>query len=450
MSVQTSKDRLHNYLRFCFQKSQSFGAFCKQFSASCFVTIPKENTFIKHAGFFDKVAKKLLLSSLAKMHHAGLIIEENGEQIILGNSRANLQGKVIISNPKTYVKLLLAGSIGASEAYIQGWWSSPDLTKVVQVLAREQAVCDDLDSGFWKIAMFPSWLYHKFHKNTQAGSKNNILAHYDIGNEMYAQFLDKEMLYSSAIYPNKKADLEEAQLYKLKMICQRLDLKKGETLLEIGTGWGALATYAAQHYGVHVTTTTISDAQYDYSAERIKSLGLEKQITLLKKDYRELSGQFYKLVSIEMIEAVGHEYLSSFFTACNKHLKADGKMLIQAITISDQRYTQYRKGVDFIQRYIFPGGCLPSINVMSNNLTDKTDMVITALHDIGQDYARTLQHWSQRFERANREIKRLGYGDDFIRLWQFYFSYCEGAFLERNISTVHLIATKPGYRDATR
>ena len=413
------------------------------------VETTKEKTFTKNDRLLDRVAKKLLLSLLAKMKQACLILEEDEQQIVLGDSSASLQAKVIIHNSKTYSKLLFSGSIGAGEAYIQGWWSSPNLTKVVQVLAREQAVCDSLGNGFLKIATLPSWLYHKMRKNTPDGSKKNILAHYDLGNQLYEQFLDGQMLYSSAIYPSADANLDEAQLHKLKTICQRLELKRGETLLEIGTGWGALAIYAAQHYGVQVTTTTISDAQYDYTAARIKRLGLENQITLLKKDYRELSGLYDKLVSIEMIEAVGHEYLSSFFTSCNKHLKTDGKMLIQAITISDQRYQQYRKGVDFIQRYIFPGGCLPSINVMSNNLTDKTDMVITSLDDIGQDYARTLKHWYQRFDAANPEIKRLGYGDDFIRLWQFYLCYCEGAFLERSISTVHLVAAKAGYRDVT-
>lgn len=413
------------------------------------VETTKENTFTQKASLLDRVAKKLLVSLLAKMQHACLTLVEEQQQLVLGDSSASLQAKVIIHNSKTYSKLIFSGSIGAGEAYIQGWWSSPNLTKVIQVLAREQAVCDSLGNVFFKIATLPSWLYHKVRKNTQAGSKKNILAHYDLGNEMYAQFLDKEMLYSSAIYPNGEAGLEEAQLHKLQTICQRLNLKKGETLLEIGTGWGALAIYAAQHYGVQVTTTTISDAQYDYSAQRIKKLGLENQITLLKKDYRELSGLYDKLVSIEMIEAVGHEYLGGFFATCNKHLKPDGKMLIQAITICDQRYQQYRKGVDFIQRYIFPGGCLPSINVMSNNLTRETDMVITSLDDIGLDYARTLKHWYQRFADANLEIKKLGYGDDFIRLWQFYFCYCEGAFLERSISTVHLVAAKAGYRDVT-
>ncbi|MEH6452009.1 MAG: cyclopropane-fatty-acyl-phospholipid synthase family protein [Psychromonas sp.] len=405
------------------------------------------NDFSKNTGYLDNFAKKLLISMLSKMQQACLILVEDDVELILGDQHAQLKAKVEILNPRTYRNILFGGSIAAGEAYIQGWWTSPDLTKVIQVLCREERTLDKLEKRFSGLSSLSNWAIHKLNKNTRDGAKKNILAHYDLGNEMYAQFLDKEMLYSSAIYPSQEACLEEAQLHKLKTICERLDLQEGETLLEIGTGWGALAIYAAQHYGVHVTTTTISDAQYDYTQQRIEALGLQQQITLLKSDYRELTGEYDKLVSIEMIEAVGHEYMASFFATCNRHLKPDGKMLIQAITISDQRYTQYRKGVDFIQRYIFPGGCLPSISVMANNINNKTDMVITGLHDIGQDYARTLQHWLLRFESALSEIKKLGYGDDFTRLWKFYFCYCEGAFLERKISTVHLIAAKPGYRD---
>lgn len=405
---------------------------------------------IEPVGMMDKMAKKLIVSLLANMQNACLTFEEGADVVKLGNAEADLHGTIIIHDASCYKKMLLGGSIGAGEAYMAGLWSSPDLTKVVQVLAREQAVLDNLEKRFARFMAIPSWIYHQARKNTQAGSKKNILAHYDLGNDMYQQFLDKEMMYSSAIYPHEDADLEQAQLHKLDTICQRLELQRGETLLEIGTGWGALAIYAAQHYGVHVTTTTISDAQHDYAKARIESLGLTDQITLLKQDYRALTGQYDKLVSIEMIEAVGHEYLASFFATCNQHLKPHGKMLIQAITISDQRYDSYRKGVDFIQRYIFPGGCLPSVSVMADNVANKTDMVITGLHDIGQDYAKTLHHWHQRFDDAIAQVKALGYGDTFIRLWKFYFSYCEGAFLERNISTVHLIAAKPGYRSQIR
>jgi len=400
----------------------------------------------KPLNMVDKTAKNIIIKLLTQIKKSQLTLIDKEQSFVFGNKNASLKAIIHINNPKTYKRLLLGGAIAAGESYIDGWWSSPDLTKVIQVLAREKQLKEGLEKSFSKVItkafVFPKWLFHKARKNTKSGSKQNILAHYDLGNEMYKTFLDKEMMYSSAIYPNADATLEEAQLHKLDTICQRLALKPGESLLEIGTGWGALAIYAAQHYGVTVTTTTISDAQYEYTKERIDSLGLNDRITLLSNDYRELEGQFDKLVSIEMIEAVGHEYLGSFFETCNRHLKPGGKMLLQAITIADQRYDQYRKGVDFIQRYIFPGGCLPSINVMASKVANQTDMVITGVDDIGQDYAQTLKHWSERFESALPDIQKMGYGQDFIRLWQFYFAYCEGAFRERNISTVHMTAVK--------
>lgn len=398
--------------------------------------------------WIDKLSKKLIISFLQGMQSSGLTFKEAGQAFHLGNPNATLQATIIINDSSCYSKMLLAGSIGAGEAYMQGLWNSPNLSAVIQVLAREQATLDKLEKRFARIMALPSWCYHRLRKNTQSGAKKNISAHYDLGNDMYRLFLDKEMLYSSAVYPDRNASLEQAQLHKLATICERLDLQAGETLLEIGTGWGALAIYAAQHYDVHVTTTTISEEQYAYTQDRIALLGLGQKITLLKQDYRTLTGEYDKLVSIEMIEAVGHEYLGGFFATCNKHLKPDGKMLIQAITIADQRYHSYRKGVDFIQRYIFPGGCLPSVNIMAKNVSDNTDMVITGLHDIGQDYASTLNDWHQRFNDQLPKVRALGYDETFIRLWQFYFSYCEGAFLERRISCVHLIAAKPDYRSA--
>ncbi len=402
-----------------------------------------DNKNHKSMRWIDGMARKVLLDYLGKMTQASLTINDELGQVVLGDSLASLQAVVEINNTEAYRKILFGGGIGASEAYVAGWWTSPNLTKVIQVLGREEGVLDRVENSFSKLVQFFDLINHKRNKNTKEGSKKNILAHYDLGNEMYKTFLDKEMLYSSAIYPSADANLEEAQLFKLRTICERLELKKGETLLEIGTGWGALAIYAAQHYGVNVTTTTISDAQYDFAEQRVKALGLEDRITLLKQDYRTLEGQYDKLVSIEMIEAVGHEYLSTFFDVCSRHLKPEGKMLIQAITIADQRYDQYRKSVDFIQRYIFPGGCLPSVSVMANKVAQNTDMVITSLHDIGLDYAKTLRHWYERFDDANSDLKQMGYGDDFIRLWQFYLCYCEGGFLERKISTVHLVAAKP-------
>ncbi|MDP5147848.1 cyclopropane-fatty-acyl-phospholipid synthase [Shewanella sp. ULN5] len=401
---------------------------------------------IAQASLSDSLAKKILLRALANLAQGQLTIVDGTQSHVFGDQHSPLHATMQVQHPSFYRQVVFGGSIGAGEAYIQRHWCSPDLTKVVQVFARNLALLDNIERYFSWLSNGINRVKHVFNRNSQSGSKRNILAHYDLGNDMYQTFLDPEMMYSSAIYPTNDACLAEAQLHKLDTICQRLDLQPGQTLLEVGTGWGALAIYAAKHYGVSVTTTTISDAQYDYAAARVNSEGLADKITLLKQDYRELTGEYDRVVSIEMIEAVGHEYLPGFFEKLQHLLKPEGKLLIQAITIADQRYNSYRKSVDFIQRYIFPGGCLPSISEMSRHIANKTDMVIWSIDDIGLDYARTLKHWHDNFDHAKETITELGYGDDFIRMWKFYLSYCEGGFLERTTSTVHLTAVRPSYR----
>ncbi|MFT5164667.1 MAG: cyclopropane-fatty-acyl-phospholipid synthase, partial [Alteromonadaceae bacterium] len=247
---------------------------------------------------------------------------------------------------------------------------------------------------------------------------------------------------SSAIYSAEATTLEQAQQLKLHTICQRLQLSRSDHLLEIGSGWGGLAIYAANHFGCKVTTTTISDAQYDYAAQTIKNHGLEDKITLLKQDYRDLTGKYDKLVSIEMIEAVGHQYFDTFFRQCDSLLKDGGKMLIQAITIADQRYTSYIRNVDFIRHFIFPGGCLPSISVLSHQISKNSQMVIEQLDDIGLHYAKTVADWRSRFDHNWPQLQLLGYDDRFRRLWHYYLCYCEGAFLQRATSAVQLVARK--------
>jgi cyclopropane-fatty-acyl-phospholipid synthase len=255
-------------------------------------------------------------------------------------------------------------------------------------------------------------------------------------------------MYSSAIYSDEDATLDQAQTLKLKTICDKLNLTADDHLIEIGTGWGGLAIYAATHYGCKVTTTTISDAQFEYAQARVDSLALNEKVTLLKKDYRLLEGQYDKLVSIEMIEAVGHKFMGEFFNKCNSLLKPNGKLLIQAITIADQRYDDYRKNTDFIQKYIFPGGCLPSVAVIREHIATSTDMMIDNISDIGLHYARTLNDWRVNFDKNWADISQFGFDEQFKRLWHYYFAYCEGAFIERVISTHHIVARKPEYKDA--
>ncbi|MCL2913520.1 cyclopropane-fatty-acyl-phospholipid synthase family protein [Shewanella corallii] len=405
----------------------------------------------KSVSWMDALARRLLLSALAGLSRGHLQIEEAfepKESMAFGNPQSDWQANILVRHPGFYRQVLFSGSIGAAEAYIQGHWDSDDVTAVVRLFAANLPLLDTIEARFGWLTRPFNRLGHLFNRNTAEGSKRNILAHYDLGNAMYQQFLDKEMLYSSAIYPDEQATLAQAQIHKMQTICERLDLQPGQTLLEIGTGWGALAIYAAKHFGVKVTTTTISDAQYEYAKARVEAEGLSDSITLLKQDYRLLEGSYDRLVSIEMIEAVGHEYLPGFFAKLSSLLKSDGRMLLQAITIADQRYDSYRKGVDFIQKYIFPGGCLPSVSEMTRQLSGKSDMVLWSLDDIGADYAKTLLHWRENFERALPEIRELGYGEDFIRMWRFYLCYCEGGFLERSTSTVHFVAVKPGYREA--
>ncbi|WOT06884.1 cyclopropane-fatty-acyl-phospholipid synthase family protein [Shewanella youngdeokensis] len=401
---------------------------------------------LARAGSPDNLARKMLLTALPNLADGHLSLIDGDNSYEFGNKDSDLHATLVVEHPRFYRQIMLSGSIGAGEAYIQQHWSSPDLTKVIQIFARNLPLLDKLEKKFSWLTHAFSRIGHLFNRNTQAGSKQNILAHYDLGNDMYQTFLDKEMLYSSALYPHTAASLEEAQQHKLKTICERLDLTAGQTLLEVGTGWGALAIYAAKHYGVKVTTTTISDAQFDYAIARVSAEGLNDRVTLLKDDYRLLTGEYDRVVSIEMIEAVGHEFLPVFLKKLASLLKPNGRLLIQAITIADQRYNSYRKSVDFIQRYIFPGGCLPSITRVTNALTQHTDFVTWSVDDMGLDYAKTVKDWQDNFDAAQPQIKQLGYGDDFIRMWKFYLSYCEGGFLERTTSAVQLVAVRPLYR----
>ena len=354
-----------------------------------------------------------------------------------------------IHDSSVYRQLLFGGSIALADSYINGEWDTDDLTGLIRLAARNLAVLNQLESRFAGISKTFERANHKLRSNDKSGSKSNILAHYDLGNDMYQRFLDDTMMYSSAVYKTGDTTLAEAQQHKLALICERLQLKPEDTVLEIGTGWGGFAIYAAQHYGCQITTTTISDAQYQEAQSRVKAAGLTDKITLLKQDYRELTGQYDKLVSIEMIEAVGHEYLPTFFAKCNTLLKPTGLMVLQAITFNDQNYQDYIKSVDFIQTHIFPGGCLLSNQELTTQFTEQTDMVIKQLHDYGFDYAFTLRDWRTAFISQRGEIKALGYDEAFIRLWEFYFCYCEGGFLERTIGVVQVTAVKPNNIDTS-
>ncbi|WP_423186233.1 class I SAM-dependent methyltransferase [Alishewanella sp. d11] len=407
-----------------------------------------EKAVFDNLGWFDRLCRKFTLNFLSQLQHGAITVSEAGVEQHFGDEHADLKTVITVLDPAFYQKLVLAGSVGGGEAYIHGYWRCDNLTALVQIFARNLAVLDQMDSTWARLSRPVLKLLNYRNRNTLSQSKRNIAAHYDLGNAMYKLFLDESMMYSSAVYPAVDADLAAAQQYKLQQICERLQLKSSDHLIEIGTGWGSMAIYAAQHYGCKVTTTTISQQQYDYAAQRIKELGLEQQITLLFKDYRELEGTYDKLVSIEMIEAVGDDFLDNYFEKCSSLLKPDGIMVLQAITMVDNRYQQYVREVDFIKRYIFPGGCLPSISRMANAVAGKTDLVIRQVQDIGFDYARTLKDWCDNFMAQRDAVHQLGYDDNFIRLWHFYLCYCEGGFRERATSAVHVVLTKPQNRSA--
>lgn len=398
-------------------------------------------------GWIDKTCRAMFLKVLSYLPEGHLQIREQGEPVgSFGDPNSTLRATVNILDPRAYKPLLLGGSVAAGETYMQGWWNSDDLTSVIRVFARNLPTLDRWEQQFKWLSAPVNRLQHFMRRNTQQQAKKNIEAHYDLGNRLYTRFLDQSMMYSSAIYPDVNTSLADAQEHKLKTICDKLQLTEHDHLLEIGTGWGGLAIYAAKHYGCKVTTTTISEEQHAYAQEWIAREQLESRITLLKQDYRTLTGQYNKLVSIEMIEAVGKRFMGQFFSKCASLLTNDGLMLLQSITIDDRRYDSYANSVDFIQKYIFPGGFLPSQYQLNAHMKRHSDLMIRDLHDIGLDYARTLNDWYKAFISAKEALMSDGYDEQFMRMWTYYLKYCEGGFLERTISTVQLLLSKPGYR----
>ncbi len=390
----------------------------------------------------DKWFKKIFFKLISKIGSGHICIIEGNERQTFGTD-ATLSAEVRVHHPSVYRKILFGGSIAAGEAYVHGDWDTDDLPTLIQIISLNLEPINSVERRFSFFYQPLNLIRHRFRINNKNGSKKNIISHYDLGNELYKVFLDPAMMYSSAIFPDEASSLEEASDHKLKTICRKLDLKPTDHIIEIGSGWGGFAIYAARNIGCNVTTTTISNAQFEEAQKRIQASGVGDKITLLKKDYRDLKGKYDKLVSIEMIEAVGHKYLPVFFKKCGELLKPDGKLLIQAITIRDQQYKQYVNSVDFIQKHIFPGGCLPSNTRMMELLTQRTDLVVRHLDDFGLHYARTLKEWRNRFNNAIAGLKRHGFDETFSRLWNYYMSYCEGGFRAKAISVVHIVASKP-------
>jgi cyclopropane-fatty-acyl-phospholipid synthase len=399
----------------------------------------------------QRLARRLLLERMGRIERGTLEVHDADGTLRFGpaNDASGLRARIEVLHPQFWADAAFGGTVGAGEAYIHGLWRCDDLTALVRMMVVNRHVLEAVDGGSTRLAELARRVGHWLNRNSREGSRRNISAHYDLGNEFFALFLDPTLNYSSGIFEHPGATMEQASLAKMDAICRKLDLKPGDHLVEIGTGWGGLAMHAASRYGCRVTTTTISREQHALAAERIRAAGLGDRIELLLSDYRDLQGTYDKLVSVEMIEAVGHQYLDTYFRTCSRLLKPDGLMLLQAITIRDELYAQALKSVDFIQRFVFPGGFLPSVSAMTASMARATDLQPLHLQDIGLHYATTLNHWRSRFFANLEAVRARGYSDSFIRLWEFYLCYCEGAFLERNIGTVQLLLAKPGSRRAS-
>ena len=393
--------------------------------------------------------RQRLLSQMAGIQRGRLVLTDALGKVELGtpvHEPTDIVVHLDVLDMGFYRAVAANGSVGAGEAYMDNLWRCDNLVGLIQLLVRNRNLLDGMETGMARVGGMAMRAWHALQRNTRTGSRRNIAAHYDLGNDFFELFLSPDLMYSSAIWGNADDTLEAASERKLERICQKLDLQPTDRVVEIGTGWGGFALYAAQHYGCHVTTTTISKEQHDLAAERIAASGMSKHVTLLLEDYRDLTGTYDKLVSIEMVEAIGAQYIDTYFAKLGSLLKPDGLALLQAITIEDHRYAKAVKEVDFIKRHVFPGSFIPSISAMLDAKTRTTDLALVQMEDFGESYARTLEAWRGRFMARLSQVRVQGFDDRFIRMWEFYLAYCEGGFRERSIGVSHLLLAKPDNR----
>ena len=391
------------------------------------------------------VPRRIFLSILGQIKEGTLILCEGNESLTFGSGDPTVT--VTVGSPTFYRKALFGGTIGIGEAYIDGDWECSDLVTLVRLFLSNRNVLEGMEGIGSKVSAFTNRLVHRLKSNTLSGSRQNIRSHYDLSNDFFSRFLDTRLMYSSAVFESVDMTLEEASARKLERICRKLELNADDRLLEIGSGWGGFAIYAAKHYGCNVTTITISQEQFEEASRRVREGLLEDQVQVLLKDYREIQGLYDKVVSIEMVEAVGDAYLDTYFGVIDRVLRPGGLFLIQAITIQDQRYKKALQNVDFIKKYIFPGSFIPSVTALLDSVTKKTNCVLVNLEDFGFDYALTLADWRRRFENEIQNVLDMGFDHDFIRMWRFYLAYCEGGFRERSLSDVQLLFVKHGYKN---
>ena len=394
----------------------------------------------------ERFARNRVVSRLKELQEGEITLVEGDSYQTFGQATAACPLSVVLTvrRSRFFPRTAFGGDLGAAESFMDGDWSCDNLTDLIRILIANSRTVVAKPGRIARLYESLHRLGHLLHRNTIGGSKKNIAAHYDLGNDFFELFLDETRMYSCAIFDTPDSSLYEASTAKNNRICQKLQLTADDHLLEIGTGWGGFAIHAAKNFGCRVTTTTISEEQFQFASRRVADAGLGDKITLLKQDYRNLTGQYDKLVSIEMIEAVGHEYFDTYFQCCDRLLKPGGVFVLQGITIADQLYQGYIRRVDFIQRYIFPGGCLPSVTHLCNVLTRSTELRLNHLDDYSLHYAKTLRNWRARFVEQLENVKQLGFDDRFIRMWDYYLCYCEGAFLEGNCGLVQMVLTKPG------
>ncbi len=397
-------------------------------------------------GLLNAICRKAVWSRLNSLKFGALRVIEEGRSQWFGDDSSDMDVTLYVEDPRFYRRAVLGGGLGVAEALLAGEVRCDDWTGFVRLFTRNLELTDRMDRGWgWcrsRLARVRHWL----RRNTRRNASQNIHEHYDLGNEFFALFLDESLTYSAGVFEQPGATMEEASLAKIDRACRKLALRPEDHLLEIGTGWGALSIYAARHFGCRVTTATISREQFELATRRVAEAGLSDRIDVQMCDYRDLTGQYDKIVSVEMIEAVGHSFLETFFRQCSRLLRPDGLMLLQAIVIRDQRYRDHLRCVDFIRRYVFPGGSLPSIGALLTASTSATEMRLLHLEDIAPHYAESLRRWRAVFLQRLPEVRELGFSERFIRLWDYYLCYCEAVFEERQVNTVQMLYAQPGCR----
>jgi len=396
----------------------------------------------KRYGLLNRLSKSILHSRL-KALEGGMITFVEGDQRKSFGAADDLEAEIRVHDPRFYRRSLLGGGVGFAEGFMLGWWSTDDLTALLRIFVRSMSLSNQFEKGFALFARKLLGLYQWRKKNTREGSRQNIFEHYDLGNDFFSLFLDETLTYSCGLFNTPGMSIEDASVAKLERICELISIKETDHVLEIGCGWGSFAIHAARQHGCRVSAITISREQYDLARERVQREGLGDRVTVFFKDYREMEGTYDKLVSIEMVEAVGHEFLGDFFSKCESLLAEDGAMALQGITMSEEFYEDYLRSADFIQRYIFPGSCCPALSAIKNAVSDSTGLELARTENIGSHYATTLGEWRLRFIENIEKLRGMGHSEEFIRTWLYYFSYCEAGFAEDYLGNVQMVLQKP-------